>query len=247
MLGLAHQLLTNEFGHPLGFGDVTDLVLGKEVLPFGHELLDESHERGGAFAGLRRNGEILHAGGHGRQTLFRGDALDRLLGGEQLGGDDFATRSVHLVHDDTWLGTLGRAAAVEQNADDVTVTGADFLAGFEHRENNLNAVNTGLGRLVEPVAQTRLRPVQTGGVDEDDLDLVLGQDAANGGARCIRTPRGDGHLGADHLVDEGGFADVRPTNNGAKTRIGHSNSWRSISTSSMRRPSMRTTLNRYGG
>jgi hypothetical protein len=81
------------------------------------------------------------------------------------------------------------------------------------------------------------------GVDEDDLDITLGQNAANGLARGVGRRGSDRHLGAHDLIQQRRLADVRSTNNGGKTGVGHSSSDRgSTRTSSMRRPTSRTTV-----
>ena len=50
--------------------------------------------------------------------------------------------------------------------------------------------------------------METGGVDQDDLRVVLVDDAAHVVAGGLGAPGGDGDLGADHGVGEGGLAGV---------------------------------------
>ena len=68
----------------------------------------------------------------------------------------------------------------------------------------------GLHQVVEPLAEQRARPVQAGGVDQDQLGVGAVHDAAYDGARGLRLVGGDHDLAADQRVGQRRLAGVGP-------------------------------------
>ena len=107
-------------------------------------------------------------------------------------------------------GDLRRTPDLGQLADDEPVARPDLLV---RREAHRDHVDLGPGRpdqVVEPLAEQRARPVQAGGVDQDQLRVLAVDDAAHDRPRGLRLVGGDHDLLADQRVGQRGLAGVRP-------------------------------------
>ena len=96
-----------------------------------------------------------------------------------------------------------RSAHISQFTGDELVARSDALIRGKAKDH---AIHFGEGlahHVVEALAEQGPGPVISGGVDEDDLRVLLVDDAANVVARCFRSTRGDRDLLADQGVRQG--------------------------------------------
>ena len=61
--------------------------------------------------------------------------------------------------------------------------------------------------------------LKTGSVDEDELCLVLGEDAGDAVARGLRLARSDADFLPDQMVEQCGFAHIGASDDGDKTAM----------------------------
>ena len=74
-----------------------------------------------------------------------------------------------------------------------------------------------LRRLCHVVTELVLRLVHPRRIEEDDLRILLRQDAEDAAARCLRLVTHNRDLLPDERVDQGGFADIRPSDHGSES------------------------------
>ena len=83
-------------------------------------------------------------------------------------------------------GDLDGAAHLGQLGDEEPVAGPDPLVGGEAHRDHVDLRPGGRHQVVEPLAEQRPRPVQAGGVDQDQLGVGAVHDAAHHGAGGLR-------------------------------------------------------------
>ena len=183
--GLAHELGDHDL-----LGLVGDLTGGVQRRRQGHVLEKD----------LLKDVDLLVALGRDRNDV---GPLPQLTDGQELGGQGFSG-------DGVGLGDHGdhRGAQLGEVTGDEAVAGADLLVGGDAEDDDVD-VDEGLAhQVVEALAQQGAGAVEAGGVDQDDLRVLLVDDAAHVVASGLGAPGGDGDLGADHGVGEGGLAGV---------------------------------------
>ena len=97
--------------------------------------------------------------------------------------------------------------------------------GVHHDDQRVNALQRVLGGLHHVFAQTGAGRVQAGGVQKDNLRVLLRIDAHDAVAGGLGPVGDDGHFFAHHGVHQSAFAHVGATHNGDKTRMLHNNSF----------------------
>ena len=108
------------------------------------------------------------------------------------------------------IATLMVRLTLRHLVDDEPVAGPDLLVGREADRDHVDLGQRRLHQVVEPLAEQRARPVQPGGVDEDQLGVGAVHDAAHDGAGGLRLVGGDHHLAADQGVGQRRLAGVGP-------------------------------------
>ena len=183
--GLAHELGDHDL-----LGLVGDLAGGVQRRGQRHVLEKD----------LLQDVDLLVALGRDRDDV---GPLTQLADGQELGSQGLSGDGVGLGdHGDHGGAQLGEVAG------DEAVARADLLVGGDAEDDDVD-VGEGLAhQVVEALAQQGAGAVETGGVDQDDLRIVLVDDAAHVVAGGLGAPGGDGDLGADHGVGEGGLAGV---------------------------------------
>ena len=88
-----------------------------------------------------------------------------------------------------------------------------------------------LRRLCHIVAKFVLRLVDARRIEEDDLRVLLGQDAEDTATRRLRLVAHDGDLLSNERVDQRGLADIRPPDHGGESGFMHTH--RAIPSSSI--------------
>ena len=76
-----------------------------------------------------------------------------------------------------------------------------------------------LRRLCHIAAELVLRLVHPRRIKEDDLCVLLCQDAQDTAARCLRLVAHNGNLLPNERVDQRGLTDIRPPDHGGKARF----------------------------
>src|SRR5690606_29340049 len=220
------ELLTHDLGHDLGLrlvGDHALRVVGRALLESADQTLEQLRD---AVAGQ---------GGH------RIDLGERPLRRLHEVANDLRLRGlVHLVDRDNDIGF-----GLDEPIGDHPVTRADGCGGVDDEQDDVDLPEGPVDPLVEPVAELVLRLVETGCVDQDELEVLPGDYAADGVAGGLGAGRGYGDLGPDHLVDKCGLADVGPPDDGAETGSHWTPTAGSTETptTATRRPCIRSTRN----
>ena len=123
------------------------------------------------------------------------------------------TRSVFVT-----IATFGVPDDLGELLGDEAVAGPDRLVG---RQAEADDVDLGPGRAylgVETLAQQRPRPVQPGGVEQDELGVRTVHDAAHDPPCGLRLAGRDGDLLADQRVGQGRLAGVGPADEAREPR-----------------------------
>ena len=102
-------------------------------------------------------------------------------------------------------------------ADDGAVVFAHLRRVHQH-QHAIHAVHRVLDGLHHAFAQLRAGRVDAGGVEEDNLPVGARHHAHNAVARRLRAAGDNRNFLANHRVHQGGFAHVRATHNGNKSR-----------------------------
>ena len=135
---------------------------------------------------------------------------------DQLGGDPVGSHQVG-------LGQHRQHRGVRQPGQlpgDEAVPRPDLGVGGQQQRDHVD-LGPGLAdHGVQPLAEQRPGPVQAGRVDQDQLGVRPGENAAQGVPGGLRPAAGDGHLRADQRVGEGGLARVRPADEAGEAGAG---------------------------
>ena len=91
----------------------------------------------------------------------------------------------------------------------------------EDDEQDIDAGRGGARHAVQQLAERPDRLVEAGRVKQHELSARVLHDAADGVARRLLHGADDGHLFADHLVDDGGFSGVRASYDADHRRFAH--------------------------
>jgi len=103
---------------------------------------------------------------------------------------------------------LGLRAPRNANPGPVFVTHPDGLGRVDEEADHVDLAQRREGAAVGALAQQRARLVDPGRVEEHDLRVLVGANAAHLRARRLRAVGDDRDLAADELVQERGLADV---------------------------------------
>ena len=120
-------------------------------------------------------------------------------------------RGVGLGHD-----ADDRRAQLGELGGDEAVARPDALVGRHAEADDIDLGERRPHDVVEALAEQRARAVQTGGVDEDELRVVAGEDAAHRVPRGLRLVAGDDDLAADQGVGQRRLAGVRTSDEAAE-------------------------------
>ena len=101
-----------------------------------------------------------------------------------------------------------------ERLDDELVPVAEGLGGVDEEAEKVGGLERGIDEVHHPAVQGVERLVDAGIVDEDDLAFLRCLDAQDADARRLRLVRDDGDLLAEEGVEEGGFPDVGPAEQG---------------------------------
>ena len=183
--GLAHEL--GDTGLDVGVG--LDVVRVQHR-PLGQVPGEHPGQQVDLVAGHRRDG---HDVGEVTQLRHRDQLLGHPLPRGEVGlGDDGDHRGAQ-------LGELGR---------DEPVARADPLGGRHAEPDYVDLGQVLADDVVEPLPQQGARAVQPRRVDEHELPVLPGDDAAHGVPGGLRLVAGDDDLGADERVGQGRLAGV---------------------------------------
>ena len=189
--GLADQLGHQDFLRLVG-----ELPIGIERRARRQLACEHADQHVDLFAGRRRDRHDL------------GLRSDQFAGRHQLSGHLIPGHLVDLGDDGHQRG-LGRHCA--DLFTDPPVPRPDRLVGGNAQADDVDLRIGVADQIIEPLAQQGPWPVQTGGVDEDDLELVAVHDSANRVARGLRAVGRDRHLGTDERVHQRRLTRVRPS------------------------------------
>ena len=177
---------------PERLGDIAHHVLGEIRRPWGEATEDFADQGLHPAPGGGRDGEEL---------ALRIQELIRL---GQLANDD----DVGEARSTLFTATGTRDAVAGGGAlEDEAVAGPDRRrGGVDHGDHHIDVVE-GIGHvLVQAPSEGRLWAMQSRGVDEHGLGPRSVQHPAHGAARCVGPRGGNGDLGAQNAVDQGGLA-----------------------------------------
>ncbi len=134
------------------------------------------------------------------EGLRQGQAvIGRFRQREQL----FARHEIDLVQDQDLL-VMDRLDLFQDRVG--LVVDAGF--GIEQHADEIGVMRAAPGRRHHGAVEPTLRREDAGGVDQNDLRVVLDHDAADQCAGRLHLARHDGDLGADQRIDERGLADI---------------------------------------
>jgi len=96
----------------------------------------------------------------------------------------------------------GAHAGVPDGVGDEAVAGADLLLAVEHEQRDVGVAERALDAALHALGERVARTLDAGQVDEHELPLLPGRDAADLAPGGLRLVRDDGHLAADDPVDQ---------------------------------------------
>ena len=101
---------------------------------------------------------------------------------------------------------------------------ADVLVGGDAQPDDVDVGYVSQNQIVEALAQQRARPVQSGCIDQHDLEVLAVHDAADGVPGGLRALGGDGDLAAHQCVGQRRLTGVGPTDQADEsgTEVRHS-------------------------
>ena len=228
------QLLAHEVGHPERLGHVGDHPVGVVPGALGQHVDEGVDQCRHSVAGGRRQREVLDR--HRVPARLGVEGADHRGHRGQVAEHAVAPHPVDLVHHHEQRGPAhGPGSARPQLGGECRgpghgphpthrvlehhpVAGADGAGGLDQGHHRVDVVERGGGRLVHPLPECRLGPVQAGGVDEDDLGVGPVEHATHLGPGGVGAGRRDRHLRPHHGVDQGRLAHVRPAHHGHEAR-----------------------------
>lgn len=113
---------------------------------------------------------------------------------------------------------LHRLAAVAQQVDDEGIAPSCRLAAIEQQQHLVDLANGAPGALHQPLTQQVVGLVDPRCIQQHQLSPIGCDDAAQPIPGGLGQGGGDRHLLAHQLVEQGGFADVRASDQGDKPR-----------------------------
>ena len=117
----------------------------------------------------------------------------------------------------------GHARALQRLRDEA-VARADLLLAVQHEQRGVGVRERALHLALHPLGERVARALDAGQVDEHELPVVAGRDAADLAARGLRLVGDDRHLAAHDLVHERGLAGVRAPGQRDEAGAAHSSS-----------------------
>ena len=117
--------------------------------------------------------------------------------------------AVHLVH-----GEQDGHTDVCELFQDVLLARPHLLRRIHDKDDDIDTVQRPIRRLCHIVAELVLRPMHTRRIEQDDLRILLRQNAEDTTARRLRLVAHNGDLLPDERVNQCGFADIRPPDHG---------------------------------
>src|SRR5487761_2116954 len=188
----SEQLFTNELRDELRVWRVTNDIRAIKARADRQPTHEIRHECLDTLPGTSRDREELR--------VIEAELVLCVL---QLFEDRLLVDRVELVHDDD--GVLRQACR------DEAIAWTDRGRRLDDQDVDVDVGDRRGGGLIQPSAELGARAVHAGRIDEDDLEVLTVQHAANRGPRGVRIPRRDGDLLAENLIQQRGLADVRPT------------------------------------
>ena len=190
------HLFTDDLGCHLALGLVGYHVLGEELRAFERKLVDLLHQ----------DIQILaRACGHRYDCV----KLVACRVGRNDGKQVFVLDRVGLIDDQN-----GRDTGLLDLRDELFLGCADVWDGLDDECGHVDLGHRILDHLDHVIAQARARLVQAGGIQKDVLTAVLVEQAGDAGTGGLGLVGHDGHLAANQLIGQGGFAYVGSSNHG---------------------------------
>ena len=156
--------------------------------------------------------DLLAGDGRDGHDLGPVDASDRPISATAVSASATRSRLTRSVLVTT--ATFGDPAERRQLARDEPVARADLLVGRQAEAHDVDLRPGRADLVVEPLPQQRARPVQTRGVEHDQLGVRPVHDAAHDPPGGLRLARGDDDLLAHQRVGQRGLAGVRSPDEG---------------------------------
>ena len=194
-------LFTHEFCDDQPLGLIGHHVLGVVLRPLGKFFLDLIDQPRKILLLARRDRDNrrkiirLRIGGDHGQALLTWDAVD-LVHGEEDG-------RVYLC----------------KLCEDIAFACPHLLRHIHDEDDDIHAAQSSLRRLRHIAAKRILRLVDAGRIEEDDLCVLLRQNAEDAAARRLRLVAHDRDLLPDQRIDQRGLPDVWPSDDGDKSRF----------------------------
>jgi len=196
LFDVSEHFFPDDLGQQEAFGLVRNLVVRVDLLGLGQGFIDQVLKDGQIDTREGGDGDDLREGKEGLVPFDDGE--DRVL------ADD-----VHFI-DEQEEGDLDHP----ERLDDELVPVPEGLGGVDEEAEQVRGLERRIDEVHHPAVQRVERLVDAGVVDENDLAFLRCLDAQDADARRLRLIRDDGDLLAEERVEEGGFSDVGPTEQG---------------------------------
>ena len=107
-----------------------------------------------------------------------------------------------------------RRLDILEGVEDEFVAVAEFLGGVDEQADEVGRLERRVDEIHHPFVQLVERLVDARVIDENDLAFVGRVDAQDADPRRLRLVGDDGDFLAEQAVEQGGFSDVRPADEG---------------------------------